>query len=830
MALALTVENIEGSREQRLFSSIFIPILLASRTPELPNVIYTVKPAKLNLELAKQVEEQFGSINFSELPSVIFTPVKDETDNGIRFLGSQEPVASAPVSLNSYRLLKQGYWMNARRSEAGKPSSLRDIVVMDKDRNAGARSFQMFDSKYVEFDMNEDMLEKWELFSSRHSEKDYQALSQRIFEETGLNLFEMAQALTHIYADPRIIDQAELQAGSVEEYVQAKLHIQPEVLHTLILLASPQWRANWERVNGGPQLLPAPVIKKGMRIADIPDFTRQQLFLDVQEQMTAHEQDPDFVLSVIDELALKYGLSRTNLIALTKDWPAEFRDRWVTLLKGQSALRNPLRVLDQETTQNIIDQVQQEITALLQGQEVRISSDKELAQLIGIKGSNAISSILRKVFTAEELEIRHKRIMEQALEEKGRNFSETLELRKQNLRGFLQPMMQYIERLGTIEDSIMRLPSNAQLGKMFNLDSAQVAEIIDNEFSDELIVKRRLLIRSQSNLDRKIEPIVKKEIGAIVTEQLDRIQSGEEDPLSILTYSEIVARIKAKYPDKKISVPMMSSVLSEVLTPEALELRMRLAGDRQRTQASRDVVDPEIKQGLVAFVREQLRALDAGEITTSQLYSTAQLQELFGISRGLLSKVLRAGLTDSELEKRSEAVLKQQVTRRVEYEGRAYSSASEAAVYSFLRESGAIRFNAESMQRIFTNEDMEKIIVDFVVETDKGPVAIDYHPAYMEMIDDLVEGQTPYERAKILYPEDEEKRREYLRQRGEELIENYRERRREFIPQDLEYVVLTGPEDLYDFLFTRQGGAINVGKYEFLRMFTNKATEIRKKS
>jgi len=34
------------------------------------------------------------------------------------------------------------------------------------------------------------------------------------------------------------------------------------------------------------------------------------------------------------------------------------------------------------------------------------------------------------------------------------------------------------------------------------LDSAQVAEIIDNEFSDELIVKRRLLIRSQSNLDR----------------------------------------------------------------------------------------------------------------------------------------------------------------------------------------------------------------------------------------------------------------------------------------------------------------------------------------
>jgi len=275
---------------------------------------------------------------------------------------------------------------------------------------------------------------------------------------------------------------------------------------------------------------------------------------------------------------------------------------------------------------------------------------------------------------------------------------------------------------------------------------------------------------------------------------------------------------------------MMSSVLSEVLTPEALELRMRLAGDRQRTQASREVVDPEIKQGLVTFVREQLRALDAGEITTTQLYSTAQLQELFGISRGLLSKVLRAGLTDSELDKRSEAVLKQQVTRRVEYEGRAYSSASEAAVYSFLRESGAIRFNAESMQRIFTNEDMEKIIVDFVVETDKGPVAIDYHPAYMEMIDDLVEGQTPYERAKILYPEDEEKRREYLRQRGEELIENYRERRREFIPQDLEYVVLTGPEDLYDFLFTRQGGAINVGKYEFLRMFTNKATEIRKKS
>jgi hypothetical protein len=400
---------------------------------------------------------------------------------------------------------------------------------------------------------------------------------------------------------------------------------------------------------------------------------------------------------------------------------------------------------------------------------------------------------------------------------------------------FLKHQIAYIDRIGNIEKTEITIPSNDKLGRMFGLGAKSVAILLAENFTPEQLAARKKILDQQVNVDRKIPLPVINNVIEIVTDQLDAISRGEVEVSDIYSSKEILAMLSNRFPEVKISTSSIVNIINKMLSEEALEFRRDLISDnkeRKFVERSRGQIDPLVKEKMIALVKDQLERISTGEIGAGDVSTNIELGETFGIYRATVRNVLRATLSAEELSQRAVLIEEKRVSRGVEIDGEYYGSGDEAAVNIIMRNYLGYDLtrskNYQITREIMENGKRKWIIVDFMIDNQGKRYYIDYHPAHLELMDDLIDGKNPYQRAKELYPSDLAARKKFLRDRGKELMEGYKEMRGPFIPENSEYSVLSDAGEFYDLLKNQATLEPLPSQKEFIDLFNAMTREFRK--
>jgi len=290
------------------------------RTPERKFKAYgTVRSAFNSPEAAKL----FPEIDFSVLPTALYGVGTDREAGGISIdhviqadTGkiTKLPVAETKGRQIFSRVTKVGYMYQpfdlAKGPEQETPAvAVKKDLLAERSHTTGfGVPYDLFQDKLL---WDDELLQKGftELANSLHNEQEIQklaALNSFLTASTGLNLFEMCQALTHIYYNDAPEDPAQSIFAASDDFVAARTGLDPKLISVILGIAHPDWNA-MPRVET-PLLLPP----GEMPVVDPQIQKVRELIHAGQDRWLAAIDDPKALETLVDE-ATANGLSKKQV-------------------------------------------------------------------------------------------------------------------------------------------------------------------------------------------------------------------------------------------------------------------------------------------------------------------------------------------------------------------------------------------------------------------------------------------------------------------------------------------------------------------------------------
>lgn len=276
----------------------------------------TIRSAFPNAELL----ERFPNIDLNSLPKALYGISKDRAAPGIEIVGSIKAdtgrITEAGADLNEkyfQRIAKAGYVYSgfdlAKGPETQTPSvalKMQALAKGDRPKIFGV-PYDLFSATPIWSDEKmEKALHKLEDQIPEDSQREaIRYLNNNLFQATGLNIFEMTQALVHIYNNDAPENAKDRNYQDAETFVASRISIPPALVPLIISIAMPNQPPFIKTEN--PALLPPGPIPDLLEAGEPTKRTIETQImgriLENKENWMQNRENPEALLQMVEELA-----------------------------------------------------------------------------------------------------------------------------------------------------------------------------------------------------------------------------------------------------------------------------------------------------------------------------------------------------------------------------------------------------------------------------------------------------------------------------------------------------------------------------------------------
>jgi hypothetical protein len=285
----------------------------------------TIRSTYPNAELL----ERFPNLDLNSLPKALYGISKDRAAPGLEIIGSIKAdtgrITEAGTDLNEryfQRIAKAGYVYSgfdlAKGPESETPSvalKMQALAKGDRPKIFGV-PYDLFSAAPIWSDTKtETSLHMLEDQIPENSQREaIRFLNDALFQATGLNIFEMTQALVHIYNNDAPENANDRNYQDAETFVASRISIPPALVPLIISIAMPDQRPFIK--TDGPALLPPGPIPELLEAGEPTKRTLESQImgriLEDKETWMQNRENPEVLQQMVKDLAAQ-GFS-TNAV------------------------------------------------------------------------------------------------------------------------------------------------------------------------------------------------------------------------------------------------------------------------------------------------------------------------------------------------------------------------------------------------------------------------------------------------------------------------------------------------------------------------------------